>query len=216
MDDDGLPDEHCIEILLSHSASGAKQEIISPLVVSLENENELAFFLVDQRTGTRTRDVRVVKSCSVKGRIWGFANLFNGAMIGKDLIESIGYPRRDLFAWGDETEYFYRTKSRHFKVCTVTEAIFKHSQESAEKRLFFGKFAIPLFESRFKNYCHFRNYSFIHSSYRMYFTFSKSILKYVWYFIITTKLDIRGLVYYLRAVYDGVTRDFSKHKENWR
>jgi rhamnopyranosyl-N-acetylglucosaminyl-diphospho-decaprenol beta-1,3/1,4-galactofuranosyltransferase len=213
MDDDGMPDKYCLETLMSCSRSGAKQEIISPIVISLDNDKELAFFLMDDRTGTRTRDVRMVRSCSVGGRIWGFANLFNGAIIGKGLIENIGYPRKEFFAWGDETEYFYRAKYRSFTISTVTDAIHRHPQESNERKLFFKRFTIPLFENQFKNYCHFRNYSFIYTMYGRYSIFFKFLFKYTWYYIITTRLNITGLIFYWKAAYDGVTGNFSRHKE---
>ena len=53
--------------------------------------------------------------------IKNFAHPFNGTLLHKKIIEKVGLPKKELFIWGDETEYFHRIISKN-KIPYYTKA----------------------------------------------------------------------------------------------
>ena len=96
MDDDGAPAPNCLEILVNQLG---RYDFISPLVMSLSNPQKVAF-------GDERYDSIVSKS--IDGIIMNRANPFNGVLFSKRLIDKVGYPKREMFIWGDEMNYEYR------------------------------------------------------------------------------------------------------------
>ena len=50
-----------------------------------------------------------------EGIIEGFANPFNGILYSKTLMDTIGYPKKEMFIWGDEINYDLRAKKMKFE-----------------------------------------------------------------------------------------------------
>lgn len=104
MDDDGKPnDNDTIKNLLDAAVdiyNIEKRMMINPLVIG--NENTLSFGLKNIQT------VNEAVAMSNEGRIKDIINPFNGTLISKELIESIGVPNKEFFIKGDEAEYMMR------------------------------------------------------------------------------------------------------------
>ena len=76
---------------------------------------------------------------SVNGLIFNLANPFNGTLLHRDLIEVVGFIKREMFIWGDENEYFKRLSSLGFEFASVTSAFFVHpASKSIYSEKFFG------------------------------------------------------------------------------
>ncbi|MFX5031312.1 hypothetical protein ABTC49_19370, partial [Acinetobacter baumannii] len=63
----------------------------------------------------------------------GFLNPFNGCLICRSVVDRIGLPRKELFIWGDEAEYFLRALSRGVKIGTILGAEFWHPEDRQNK-----------------------------------------------------------------------------------
>ncbi len=131
MDDDGVPANNQLEELINNSKNN-RLSYTNALVTDIEKSSQLAFSLGDYSS---------VEEASKDAIIYNFINPFNGTLISRKVIDKIGFIKREMFIWGDETEYTNRVKTNGFKVATITTAIHKHP-------LMRGKFeqAIPFLE----------------------------------------------------------------------
>lgn len=120
MDDDGYPVEGCLSKLLESNIR-KKLKASNPLVIDKENHNALSFGL-----SKNLMTVQSAVDASIDGIILNKANPFNGTLIHCDLIKDVGFIKKEMFIWGDETEYFKRLSSIGYKFATVTTALFYH------------------------------------------------------------------------------------------
>ncbi|HGF7147565.1 TPA: glycosyltransferase [Vibrio cholerae] len=120
MDDDGFPVEDCLSKLLEKNVR-KNLKASNPLVIDKENCDVLSFGL--------SKDLMTVQSAinaSIDEIILNKANPFNGTLIHYDLIKDAGFIKKEMFIWGDETEYFKRLSSIGYEFATVTTALFYH------------------------------------------------------------------------------------------
>jgi hypothetical protein len=68
--------------------------------------------------------------------LWGAACPFNGVLIHRQVIQSIGLPLSGMFLWGDESEYFLRARPAGYQMATVGAARFHHSARPHGRALF--------------------------------------------------------------------------------
>lgn len=96
MDDDGFPKEDALEKLLENDS----EELCLRNCAVINKEDKKSFVW---KTGNYA-SVNEVKCPVIKN----FAHPFNGTLLHTKIIERVGFPKKELFIWGDETEYFYR------------------------------------------------------------------------------------------------------------
>lgn len=152
MDDDGTPDADCLERLVNYLP---KYDFMSPLVVSTEDSQKLAFNYKGELS------VKKITSDFID-LIPDFACPFNGILYSRKLVGTIGYPIPQLFIWGDECNYTMRAKDAGFIPYTVILAVHRHPSD----RMNFGKsiFGIEVVEvpNKWRGYCYWRNTVFNH------------------------------------------------------
>jgi rhamnopyranosyl-N-acetylglucosaminyl-diphospho-decaprenol beta-1,3/1,4-galactofuranosyltransferase len=74
------------------------------------------------------------------GIIRNRANPFNGVLFSKDLIERVGYPKREMFIWGDEMNYEYRCLNQGYIPVTCIDAVHYHpNNRQVSVKTFFNK-----------------------------------------------------------------------------
>ena len=131
-------------------------------------------------------------------------NPFNGTFVGREVIERIGYPKPELFIWGDEVEYMYRATKHGIELRTIVRAIHYHPAarvEIAQSRLF--RFHVNKQRSKLRNYCDYRNKAYITWQYErlgIVAHFGRYILFYL------ERFDFAGLIFFMRASLDGVCK----------
>lgn len=214
MDDDGIPSSTCLEKLLNaFNETGAKY--VAPLVINIENENELSFGLYSSECRKIIRDRNYFEKRGIR-YFYGEANPFNGVLIHRDIIDAVGLPKAEMFIWGDETEYLMRVKKHKFDVVTCIDAIHKHPKDRVTvKRTLMGFAGVAVTGDRFRDYVRARNHAYIYSRYYPRLELVKFFILYVYYYLITDRLNFRGLYLFLKAFIDGITDNFSKH-QNYR
>lgn len=124
MDDDAYPRENCLKELMDNSESD-NIGFICPMIwgvtkkqYQLYHHKNISLDLVD--------DLCVIDNIeSIKERIHVQANAFVGPLISKKAVERYGYPDKELFIYGDDTEYTYRI-SREMYGFLVRDAIIDH------------------------------------------------------------------------------------------
>lgn len=211
MDDDGIPEEDCLYQLI-HEGEKYNVEFLAPLVVDINHSGKLSFGIFDYKNNQTIYTFQDAMKYSSDGIFKGTACLFNGILISKELVKMVGYPKKEMFIWGDEIEYLLRTKSMGFKIVTICNAIHKHPiGKIGYHKICFGKFSVRFNDQKLRDYCKFRNMAFIYKKYNSN-KLLKDILKYTWFFMISRKFDLKNMRFYLSATIDGLKGDFSKHR----
>jgi GT2 family glycosyltransferase len=124
MDDDGCPLKDCLENLIS-CAYNFKSEIIAPMVINISEDENFRFIVLDKEgekyIGWKCREI---KEKFQEFFPYGLS-AFHGVLISSDAIKTIGFPKKELFIWGEEYDYLYRAR-KYYTCGTCTKAIFKH------------------------------------------------------------------------------------------
>src|ERR1700679_365157 len=109
MDDDGVPDEDCLERLL-RVMDGEKIHYAAPNLIADDGKSHFAQII-----------------SAAKTEIIGFkGGPFNGILISRTLVRAIGYPMKNYFIWGDEYEYTNRIQDAGFPMVMVASAVHRH------------------------------------------------------------------------------------------
>lgn len=116
MDDDGEPDRKCLEELVKFLPN---RDYIAPIVLSDEDRTTCSFM-----PGKKYEDA--CKMSDVRGVIESWASPFNGILYSYKLVKKIGYPKKDMFIWGDEINYQIRAEKAGFHRMTNVHAIHYH------------------------------------------------------------------------------------------
>lgn len=204
MDDDGIPDKDCLNNLELHLD---KMSFVAPLVLSIENKEDLAFPYLKQTT------YREVIDSYPEGIIHKYANPFNGILLSKILVKKIGYPKEDMFIWGDEVEYLCRAIKNKFIPHTITKAIHYHPKDRLKKKAFInGNHSIIFTDSKLRNYCKYRNTTYVCKKYGKTGSSIKYLFKYLVFFLLQ-KLDIKNTILFTRAFIDGYSENFTRHNK---
>lgn len=115
MDDDGYPKEDALENLLE----GADEKLClrNCAVINKEDRNSFVW-----KTGNYSGLDQVNEQI-----IQNSAHPFNGTLLHKKIIEKVGFPKKELFIWGDETEYYQRIINKYkIPFYTKTNSIHYH------------------------------------------------------------------------------------------
>jgi GT2 family glycosyltransferase len=172
MDDDSLPDPHALQRLLA-----ARPGVVAAknsLVLDKEDRKSLVFRLKEFNT------VDDIKEELVEGEIMPW----NGTLFHRQVIEKIGYPKSELFLWGEETEYYYRIKkSGLFPLFTVRDSFHFHPKNAG----FFYKEGWDV-------HTHWRAYFFIRNKYTVFLSkFRQSRLPAALNYLVF----LSGMLYYI-------------------
>ena len=119
MDDDCLAAPDALAALLAAPNLGPC--IKNSMSVSMNSRDELAFF-VDRPN----QAYRKVSDMTGVDLVYGVASFFNGTLVHRNVVETIGIPDKELFIWGDEMEYMTRAQKNGFPIVTVPSSVFYH------------------------------------------------------------------------------------------
>lgn len=203
MDDDGIPDKDCLNHLQQYLDTYL---YISPLVISIENPQETAFNTLPKR------NIDQLRKLYSNGIIKNHANPFNGVLFRRDFIEKVGFPKKEMFIWGDENEYETRASSMGIHPITVIDALHFHPQDRMTLyKDFLGRFKIVYVESELKRYCKYRNSAYVLSRYSSISKLIYFFVRYTLYYIVSRKFDFKGLLLFYSASIAGLHNDFTGH-----
>lgn len=147
MDDDGAPDKDSLKYLIQFLHS---HDYIAPIVLSPENHDICSFV---PNTSFKSFCLRANK----EGFVPDFASPFNGILYSSRLIKQIGYPKKEMFIWGDESNYDIRARKVGAIPITVIKAIHFHPVDRQKYiELPNGKTFLDI-NSDWKMYCYIRN-----------------------------------------------------------
>ncbi|GAA0969469.1 Galactofuranosyltransferase GlfT1 [Nocardioides aquaticus] len=209
MDDDGLPDVDCLELLLQHRG---ELDFWGPVVVD-EADPERLVFPIRLPGGTRTvRRMTDVADAAVDGLIRDVVIPFNGVLVTRDLVQRIGLPRAEFFIWGDDHEYRLRAERAGGRVATVVGARVLHpSVGELGAPMMGGRTTYNHSPSDLKHYCMARNNLLNLRDYRGWPHALAFVLKTLWFYTVTRR-DPARVRLSLGAMRDGLRGDFTGHR----
>lgn len=169
MDDDGEPDRECLKELVRFLPN---RDYIAPMVLSDDDRNSCSFI-----PGKEYKDV--CEQADSNGVIESWASPFNGILYSHKLVKTIGYPKKEMFIWGDEINYQIRAEKAGFHRMTNVKAIHYHPvdrQVSVCSEETFHEFVVHVI-SDWKLYCLLRNQAYNRTLlYNPYRAFRKNML----------------------------------------
>lgn len=152
MDDDGIPMDNCLEIMVPYLIN---YNYISPICIAKENPDYLAF---DHKGEPTVK--KYIETFSKDGVIADDGFPFNGVMYSRHFIDTVGFPKKELFIWGDEANYSKRARKAGLFPITVIKAIHYHPFNRAdytEVSILGHKRKIIVTDSSLRFYCMHRN-----------------------------------------------------------
>jgi rhamnopyranosyl-N-acetylglucosaminyl-diphospho-decaprenol beta-1,3/1,4-galactofuranosyltransferase len=200
MDDDSLPDPLALKKLLE--ARPGQVAAKNSLVLDKDDRESLVFKLKHYKS------LNDISGQYIEGHIMPW----NGTLFHREVITQLGYPKSELFLWGEETEYFYRLKkSGLFPLFTVKDSYHFHPKNAG----FFYKGTWDV-HSQWRAYYFIRNkYTVFLSKFRQsripafinYLVFLSGMLYYILFFQQDKWKKFKLL---MLAANDGVKKDYSR------
>jgi rhamnopyranosyl-N-acetylglucosaminyl-diphospho-decaprenol beta-1,3/1,4-galactofuranosyltransferase len=199
MDDDGMADTEQLNNLVTFSEEN-NIEYANALVLNNVNKNKLAFGL---------KGYKNIEDIKEQHYIEGYVNPFNGTFIAKRVIDKIGLIKKEMFIWGDESEYTSRVRKNDFKIVTVLDAIHYHPMNKGITKKVFP------FSNKFKiivkpvhlEHIYFRNLGYLEKLYGNKKIRILSRFTYISYFILNFRF-VRAFKF-LKHYSKGVRNEFS-------
>ena len=209
MDDDGVPEPGCLQVLLRHHG---ELDFWGPAVVDEADPARLVFPI---RLPGRARVVHRmadVERAATGGLIRDVVIPFNGVLVTRDLVERIGLPREEFFIWGDDHEYRLRAQRAGARTATVVGAAVRHpSVGDLGTPMAFGRATFNHSPSDLKAYCMARNNLVNLRDHGGWVHALAFVAKTLWFYTLT-RPDRRRLALSLRAMRDGLRGDFTGHQ----
>jgi rhamnopyranosyl-N-acetylglucosaminyl-diphospho-decaprenol beta-1,3/1,4-galactofuranosyltransferase len=210
MDDDGLPDTDCLDLLLAQRDA---LDFWGPVVVD-EADPERLVFPIRLAGGTRVvHDRASVDRAARDGLVRDVVIPFNGVLVTRELAREIGYPREEFFIWGDDHEYRLRAERAGARIATVAAACVRHpSVGELGTPMMFGRTTYNHSPSDLKHYCMARNNTVNLRTYRGWPHVLMFWVKTLWFYTFTRRrpgrlaLSVRGFVAALRGDFTGHRR----------
>lgn len=215
MDDDGLPDPDCLELLLARVERDGL-EFCGPAVLAEQDPARLCFPIRLPGGTTVVHEMAAVEAAARDGLIDDVVIPFNGVLVTRDLVERIGLPREDFFIWGDDVEYLWRAERAGARIATVVDAHFLHpATDDLGTPMMFGRTTYNHTASDLKHYCMARNNTLNLREYRGWVHVLLFWLKTVWFYLLTKPQPAR-IPLSARAAVAGLRGDFTGHRRYLR
>jgi rhamnopyranosyl-N-acetylglucosaminyl-diphospho-decaprenol beta-1,3/1,4-galactofuranosyltransferase len=204
-DDDGRPEDESVLAALLGTAVEYSLDEVSPMVINIDNPDQLAFPL---RRGLRWRrrrnDFRNVRLLN------GYASLFNGALFRAEALEVIGVPDYRMFFRGDETEMHRRLMRSGLRFGTATRTAYLHPDGSAEFKPLLGEALSAQYpDDEVKRYYTYRNRGYLTVQPGMRWMLPLEWIRFTWYFLVN-RHDVEGWREWRRLTKAGRTEHFAR------
>jgi rhamnopyranosyl-N-acetylglucosaminyl-diphospho-decaprenol beta-1,3/1,4-galactofuranosyltransferase len=208
MDDDGLPDPDCLDLLLAHAG---ELDFWGPVVVDEQDPDRLVF-PIRLPGGTRVvHDTASVDRAARDGLLRDVVIPFNGVLVTRELAGRIGYPREEFFIWGDDHEYRLRAERAGARIATVAAARVRHpSVGELGTPMMLGRTTYNHSPSDLKHYCMARNNTLNLRDYRGWPHVLMFWAKTLWFYTLS-RPDPRRLVLSARGFLAALRGDFTGH-----
>ena len=208
MDDDGVPADDCLELLLPQMSS---YDFVGPAVVAEHDPDRLCFPIRLPGRAMVVHDLVDVERAASNGLVADVVIPFNGVLVTRELVERIGLVREEFFIWGDDVEYLWRARRAGARIATVVAARFRHpATDDLGTPIMFGRTTYNHTLSDLKHYCMCRNNVANLREFVGLHGVLAFLVKTVWFYTFT-RTDFHRLRMSLGAMRAGWRGDFTGH-----
>jgi rhamnopyranosyl-N-acetylglucosaminyl-diphospho-decaprenol beta-1,3/1,4-galactofuranosyltransferase len=182
MDDDCLATEECLDTLMFQTIDS--RHIYSPIVMSIEDKTTVLWG---------------IKAKIHSGNFEVTTLPFNGFLIHRDSLKILGFPEKEFFIYGDDTDFNMKARDNGKKVIMVTSSVMYHPYKNVVK----GLKVYKMFLNKLWTYYKLRNAIIIYKRYR-YVSINQVIMfaAAFMFYLLTVKFDYLRL--WLEGLKDGV------------
>ena len=182
MDDDCVATEKCLEKLVGGVEN--TKNVYSPIILSIEDQKKVLWG---------------IKATCHTGNTEVGTLPFNGFLIHRDSLKTLGFPEKEFFIYGDDTEFNMRARASGKKIIMVTDSVMYHPY----KNMIRGFQIYKMFLNKLWTYYKLRNAIIIYKRYR-YVSMNQVIMfaAALMFFLLTVKFDYLRL--WLEGLKDGV------------
>lgn len=200
MDDDGLPHKDCLKNLCKYIND---YDYVCPIVYARGKDESL----VAPIDGS-------INPCKIKEKygegevVEGYTNPFNGGLFSHRLVTKVGFPKKELFIYGDEMNYHQRCLDLGFIPHAITTAIHYHPQFDVSNHISFTH-TVNFYPSKLSMYCQWRNVVY-NKKIKMHEGVVKKWIKIIYYlfihiiFFVVKKPSFMWMKLFLRAYFDAI------------
>jgi rhamnopyranosyl-N-acetylglucosaminyl-diphospho-decaprenol beta-1,3/1,4-galactofuranosyltransferase len=208
MDDDGEADSRCLELLIRDAKSVENCGAIGPTVLSIENINELAFDHISKSRGLITSFSEIKKIADENGILHERVNFFNGILISRQAVKRCGFPKKEMFIWGDELEYNARISFSGMKTVSTINALFYHPKDRANyySQKILGKLTRVIFNGNPRDFYIYRNHFYVIFYYNGFTAFVFVLFNYLYFHLKSGR--VRECYYVIKYAFLGMTNNF--------
>ena len=182
MDDDCFATEECLAKLISGADN--VNNVYSPIILNLEDQKTVLWG-IKAKCNTGKKEVITLP--------------FNGFLVHRESLEKIGFPDKNFFIYGDDTEFNMRAKANGKKIIMVTSSIMYHPHKNMLK----GFKVYKMFLNKLWAYYKLRNAIIIYKKYR-YVSVNQVIMFTAagLFYMLTVNFQFMGL--WLEGLKDGI------------
>jgi GT2 family glycosyltransferase len=126
MDDDAEPKKDTLDKLFLHKSE--TDVCLCPIILGFNGQYQLyhhkkinKIIMLDKPISDNLKEL--------KDKIEIDANAFVGPLINRIVIDKIGFPIKEMFIWGDDTEFTYRIKQK-YKIYLIKDSIILHKDNN--------------------------------------------------------------------------------------
>jgi rhamnopyranosyl-N-acetylglucosaminyl-diphospho-decaprenol beta-1,3/1,4-galactofuranosyltransferase len=183
MDDDCLPEKHCLKKLLLHLCD--KSYAYEPLVYDI-NDKKTILYDKNKKPNSGIIEVKI--------------HTFNGFLVSKEIVEKIGLPEKDFFIYWDDIEYCLRINEAGGKVFLNTYATMYHPNKVRERK--FKLFIVKDYDfNKLHVYYATRNQIILNNKYGGFKLEVSEIVRRTILYFITLRFDL--LILYIKGIIHG-------------
>ena len=205
MDDDGYAiNEDTVRELIDVRERVGDFAIVNSLVIC-DSETLQLSFSVD-----RGYDGKAIQERAEDGVFAGCINPFNGTLISSQVVEKIGYTRKEYFVYGDENEYTIRAKKNGVYLCTAVNSLYYHPTNITGMKKFLGYYFPVQDIPMWKLYCASRNKANYMKQYYKWPAVAKFVLRMYSGLLFTKKKRIQKFKCMRRGMKDGFKGYFDR------
>lgn len=205
MDDDGYAiNSHTLSELVRGREKVGENAIVNSLVVCDEESLQLSFSM------NRSYDGKKIQSEATDGLLKDVINPFNGTLVSANVIRKIGFPKKEFFVYGDESEYYHRARHYGVDCFTAVDSLYYHPTNIGDMKRVFG-FNLAIGDvPMWKVYCSSRNCTYYIHQYFGKAALIKSIIRSYANVVFCNKRRLERFRYTTAGIKDGLKGDFSK------
>jgi rhamnopyranosyl-N-acetylglucosaminyl-diphospho-decaprenol beta-1,3/1,4-galactofuranosyltransferase len=214
MDDDHTAEPDTLAHLLE-AAQATGFDFVGPVLLTPGHSDALATRYPDG-SGYCSSYADLMSSLASAPFIQRFPTPFNGVLYRADALRMLGPPDDRLFIRGDDLDYWLRMQEGTFTAIIAVRARMHHPSMFHQDFIVLHAFGLVVTAhytgELLKDYCLFRNRAYCFRKYRSYRILILDIPRYVLFFLITRRGDLRGLLFWAGAYLDGLIGRFGHER----